>query len=333
MNHGADETSSPYANPTVSKPTLSIVLVSYNAVEELAKTLAALTGPAAPAESHEILLADNGSTDGAANVAEDVLGTEAVHRLGRNTGFGYAVNRTVERARGDYVLLLNPDARPAPGAIDALLDHLRVRPGDGIVGGRSVDRHGRLEPRSCFGRITPWSLTCSALGLSAIARRNRWLAPESLGDWQRDDVRHVDVVSGGFLLTARSTWQRLHGFDETFLIYGEDQDLCLRASQAGYRPSITPEAQVTHSVGASSSSKVDRDVLVLTGRATIVRLHLGAWRGYGLFALRWGVVLRSVAERVLGRPGRWAAVWRRRAEWVNGWQPGARLSTPATEAA
>lgn len=334
MNHDADATSKansatqPTASdPTVSSPTLSIVLVSYNAVDELARTLAAVTGPAAPSVPHEILLTDNGSADGAADVAEAVLGPAAVRRLGRNTGFGFAVNRTVERARGDYVLLLNSDARPKPGALDALLDHLRVRPGDGIVGGRSVNPKGGLEPRSCFGRITAWSLTCSALGLSSIARHNRWLAPESLGDWQRDDVRHVDVISGGFLLTTRKLWDRLHGFDETYVIYGEDQDLCLRAAKLGFRPSITPDAEVVHAVGASSSNKVDRDVLVLTGRATIVRQHLGASRGYGLFALRFGIALRSVAERVLRRPGRWSEVWRRRAEWADGWQPGAELAT------
>lgn len=324
MNHGADAT---------PEPTLSIVLVSYNAVDELARTLAALTGPAAPTVAHEILVTDNGSSDGAADVAERALGSVAVRRLGRNTGFGFAVNRTVERSRGAYVLLLNPDAQPKPGAIDALLDHLRVRPGDGIVGGRMVDRNGKLDPRSCFGRITAWSLTCSALGLSSIARHNRLLAPESLGDWQRDDVRHVDVISGGFLLTTRSTWHRLGGFDETYLIYGEDQDLCLRAAELGFRPSITPDAVVTHAVGASSTSKVDRDVLVLTGRATITRQHLGGWRRYGLFALRLGVASRSLAERVVRRPGRWTAVWRRRSEWATGWRPDARLTRPVAEAA
>src|SRR5215469_3867235 len=133
MNHDAGETSKANSGPmkpAATKPTLSIVLVTYNAVDELTKTLAAITGPAAPSESHEILVTDNGSADGAADVAESVLGTAAVRRLGRNTGFGYAVNRTVERASGDFVLLLNPDAQPAPGAIDALLEHLRVRPGD-----------------------------------------------------------------------------------------------------------------------------------------------------------------------------------------------------------
>jgi hypothetical protein len=315
----------------VSAVTLSIVMVSYNAVDEFSKTLAAITGPAAPRASHEILVTDNGSSDGAAEVAEELLGSAAVRRLGSNTGFGYAVNRTVERASGDYVLLLNPDARPDPGAIDALLDHLRSRPADGIVGGRTVNPAGQLEPRSCFGRITAWSMTCWALGLSSVARHNRWLAPESLGTWQRDTVRHVDVISGGLLLTARSTWERLGGFDETYLIYGEDQDLCLRATAEGFHPSITPAAQVMHAVGASSSTKVGRDVLVLTGRATIVRLHLGRWRGYGLFAMRAGVALRSLAERMLGRrQGRWTSVWQRRAEWANGWQPGARLPVVTT---
>jgi GT2 family glycosyltransferase len=227
------------------------------------------------------------------------------------------------------VLLLNPDARPAPGAIDALLAHLIANPRDGIVGGRARRPDGTPDARSCFGRITPWSLTCWATGLSVVARRNRWLDPESLGTWARDSVRHVDVISGGFLLTSRRTWDRLLGFDETFRIYGEDQDLCLRAAKLGLRPSITPDAVITHAFGASSASKVNRDVLVLTGRATVVKLHLGWWRDYGLAMMRFGVALRAVGERVLGRPGRWTAVWRRRGEWADGWQPGARLDTAA----
>jgi N-acetylglucosaminyl-diphospho-decaprenol L-rhamnosyltransferase len=317
----------------MTEPTVSVVIVSYNAVDELTKTLAAITGLAAPRASHEILVTDNGSTDGAAVVAEDVLGAAAVRRLGSNTGFGYAVNRTVERATGDYVLLLNPDARPRPGAIDALLAHLRDRPADGIVGGRAVTPSGQPESRSCFGRITPWSLTSWAIGLASVARRNPWLDPESLGGWQRDSVRHVDVISGGWLMTTRRTWDLLHGFDEAFLIYGEDQDLCLRAARAGFRPSITPDAEIVHNVGSSSASRANRDVLVLTGRATIIQRHLGAWRGYGLAALRFGVALRATAELLLNRRRRWTTVWRRRGEWANGWQPGATLATPADAAA
>ncbi len=311
--------------------TISIIIVTFNAAHEFERTLAAITGPAAPRVPHEILVTDNGSTDGAADVADKFLGTDAVRRLGRNTGFGYAINRTVERANGDYFLLLNPDARPEPGAIDALLAHLLAHPADGIVGGRALDPAGRLDPRSCFGRITPWSLTCWAAGLSVLGRHSRFLAPESLGGWRRDSVRHVDVISGGFLLTARQTWGRLNGFDETYRIYGEDQDLCRRAAAFGYRPSITPKAVITHAVGASSSDPTNRDVLVLTGRATVVRQHLGRWQGYGLFALRFGVALRSFGERVLGkRPGRWRAVWRRRAEWADGWRPDMAMPAFAT---
>jgi N-acetylglucosaminyl-diphospho-decaprenol L-rhamnosyltransferase len=302
--------------------TLSIIMVSYNASTELARTLRALTGPATPRVSHEILLTDNASTDDAATVAERVLCHGAVVRNTRNTGFGHAVNQTVARSGGEFLLLLNPDARPRPGAIDSLVEHLRANPGHGIVGGRSVDAAGRVDQRSCFGRITAWSMTCWATGLSAVGRRSRLLSPESMGGWPRDHMRHVDVISGGFLLTTRQIWDRLQGFDETFLIYGEDQDLCLRAARLGLRPSITPAAEFEHPFGASSANRTDRDVLVLTGRATLIRLHLGAWRGYGRFALRCGVAVRSVAERVLGRPGRWHRVWQRRAEWSDGWRAG-----------
>lgn len=297
---------------------LSILMVSYNAADHLEATLLSLQGSAAPADAFEVLVTDNGSADGAADVAERLLGADAVERMGRNTGFGFAVNRTAKRARGDYLLLLNPDAHPKSGAIDAALAVLRAKPRAGIVGGRSVAPSGELDPRSCFGRITAWSLTCGMLGLSSVFRGSPVFDPESLGGWRRDDHRPVDVVSGGFLLIARETWEQLGGFDETYLIYGEDQDLCLRAAALGYQPCIAPAAEFEHEVGASSSNRASRDVLVLTGRATVVQGHVKL-RRYGLFAMRTGVLLRAVAERLLRKGPRWAEVWRRRAEWSGGW--------------
>ena len=311
----------------MTEPTLSIVMVTYNAAEHLERTLRALAGAARPDVSFEVLVSDNASTDGAAEVAERHLGTDAVRRLGRNTGFAHGINRAAERASGRYLLLLNPDAEPLPGAIDALLTHLRAHEHHGVVGGRTLTPTGALDPRSCFGRITPWSLTLSALGISSLARGSRLLDPESLGGWARDSERHVDVVSGGFLMVARETWDRLGGLAEAFLIYGEDQDFCLRAAGIGFRPSITPRAEVVHAVGASSGRRVDRDVLVLAGRAGVVQAHLGAWRRYGLIALSAGVAARALAERVLRKGPRWGDVWRRRAEWARGW-PGTWPAVP-----
>ncbi|MEV6237229.1 glycosyltransferase family 2 protein [Lentzea sp. NPDC051838] len=305
---------------------LSILMVSYNAADHLGATLRSLQGAAAPSDPHEVLVTDNGSADDAADVAEDLLGTGAVERLNRNTGFAFAVNRTAERAKGDYFLLLNPDACPRPGSIDAALALLRARPQTGIVGGRCVTPDGQVDPRSCFGRITAWSLTSGMLGLSSVFRGSALFDPESLGDWQRDDDRPVDVVSGGFLLVSRETWERLGGFDETYRIYGEDQDLCLRAAAAGLQPRIAPSAEFEHAVGASSANRANRDVLVLTGRATVVRQHL-KHKEYGLFAMRTGVALRALAESVLRKQPRWREVWRRRADWSGGWQARAQEMT------
>ncbi|WP_275293230.1 glycosyltransferase family 2 protein [Amycolatopsis sp. La24] len=306
---------------------LSVLMVTYNAAAHAERTLRALTGPAAPSMPFEILVSDNGSTDGVADIVDDVAGSGTVKRLGRNTGFAYGVNRAAERASGRYLLLLNPDAEPKPGAIDALVAHLRANPADGIAGGRTLDVTGRLEPRSCFGRITPWSLTCSALGLAVLLRGSRIFDPESLGGWARNSVRHVDVVSGGLMLLSRELWDRLDGLDEAFHIYGEDQDLCRRARDLGCRPSITPSCEVVHDVGASSAGDVaSRDVLVLAGRAGVVQRHLGRWRRYGLFMMRFGVAVRALAERVLRRRSRWALVWQRRAQWESGW-PGTRVSS------
>ena len=224
---------------------------------------------------------------------------------------------------------MNPDTEVHAGAVDALLAFGRANPQGGIYGGRTVFPDGRLNIASCWGRITLWSTFCAAIGLTALFPRARLFNPEALSGWARDSVREVDIIVGCFLLIRRDLWDRLGGFDLRYFMYGEDADLCIRAAGLGYRPMITPDAEIMHIVGASSATRPEKQVLLVKGRMTLIRDHWPAWQVPLGIALMWfRVLVRVAASRALALTGRkgakeraanWARVWAARHDWLKGY--------------
>lgn len=312
----------------MSNPSLTVIIVSYNTRE---LTLAALRSLRATtlATDYRTVVLDNASTDGSADaIAAECPWAELV-RSSENLGFARANNVVAESATTEWLLLLNPDTECHPGAVDKLMAFGRAHPQAGIYGGRTVFPDGSLNFASCWNRITPWSVLCHALGLTAIFPRSVLFDREAMGPWPRDTVAEVDIVVGCFLLIRRELWNRLGGFDLRYFMYGEEADLCLRARQLGYRPMITPEAQIMHLAGASSPSRVGTRILVTKARVTLMRDHWPAWQlPFGLAMMRaWGAgrLLASAAmaltlrRRDRDRLAFWAEIWRRRAEWLGGY--------------
>ena len=100
--------------------------------------------------------------------------------------------------------------------------------------------------------MTLWSLFCRATGLALVFKDSAFFNSEFYGAWQRDSERAVDVVMGCFFLMRRADWEALGGLDPTFVMYGEEADLCRRARARGARPRMTPEATIVHFHGAWS---------------------------------------------------------------------------------
>ncbi|PWJ12893.1 glycosyltransferase family 2 protein [Jannaschia seohaensis] len=311
-------------------PDLTVIVISYNT---RALTLAALrTLYAQTSETDmEVIVLDNASADGSADAIAAAFPQARLIRAPENLGFARANNVAAARARGAWLLLLNPDTEIRDRAVDRLMAFARAHPSHGIYGGRTVFPDGTLNPTSCWGRITLWSVLCSATGLTAAFPRSRLFNPETIGGWGRDSVREVDIVTGCFLLIPRALWDRLGGFDLKYFMYGEEADLCLRAGRLGYRPVVTPEAEIMHLVGASANTRADRAVRVARARATLIRDHWPAWKvPLGLGAMWAGVGLRrlvSAARARAGGPARagaaalWREVWRARRVWLAGYAP------------
>lgn len=300
-------------------PDVSILVVTYRCRDAARGCLASLRETVAV--PHEVVVLDNASGDGTVEMVREEFPDVRLIASEENLGFALGCNRAAEAARGEYLLLLNPDTEAHEGAVESLLAFARAHHEHGLYGGRTLDPDGSVNPGSCWGAPSLWSLFCFATLLSSAFKRTRVFDPESLGGWKRDTVREVDIVTGCLLLAPRTLWQELGGFDARFFMYGEDADLSLRAAQLGYRPAITPDAVVTHEIGVSSAAREDKLMLLFRGKATLLRKH---WRGLrlrlGLGLLAAGLGLRSLLSRGRGaRPSPWTQVWRSRSDWLVGY--------------
>jgi GT2 family glycosyltransferase len=303
---------------------VAIVIVAYNSAEYIGACLESVFAERRNVQQR-VIVVDNASGDKSAERIRSRFPDVMLLEPGKNLGFAAGANHGARYADAEFVLLLNPDTVIRRHAIDEVIDFAREHPGHGLYGGRTLRPDGSLEPSSCWGEPTLWSMALFALGATTLFPKNRWLDPESLGDWQRDSMREVGVVTGCFLLAPMTVWNELGGFDEQYFMYGEDVDLALRARARGYRPIICPNAELVHEVGRASETPVHKTLLVYRGKASVVRTHWhGPARWLGLFFLAAGTGLRALLSSVRGggAASRWRTLWRERRTWLKGYRDG-----------
>lgn len=303
---------------------VAVLIVTYNSARQIEACLQSVLAQRQTVQQ-QIVVVDNQSVDGTAEIVRTKFPDVTLITPGRNLGFAAGVNLAAQHADAEYLLLLNPDTVVLDHAIDTVVWFANENPRHGIYGGRTLRSDGALEPSSCWGLPSLWSLAMFATGLSTFARRNRWFDPESLGTWGRDSVREVGFVTGCFLLVARDVWAQLGGLDERYFLYGEDMDFGFRAWRAGYRPVICPDARVVHSVGQSSATPTHKLLLLYQGKASYFRKNYsGLSLLLALAFLELGVGWRMLLSKLIGRSHRaiandWGALWRARRKWRAGY--------------
>lgn len=315
----------------VDATALTLIVVSYNTRD---LTLACLRSVYERTRDlrFEVIVVDNASPDGSADAIAAEFPQVRLFALDENLGFAAANNFAARHATGEWLLLLNPDTVVLGSAIQRLHAFATLHSDAGIFGGRTVFADGSLNPKSCWGRPTPWSAFFAGIGLSAVFKGTRWFDPESLGGWARDTVRQVDIVTGCFFLLRRELWQRLGGFDPAFFMYAEEADLCLRARRLGLRCLICPEAEIIHYGGASEPVRADKIVRLFRAKAQLFQKHWSppaARFGVWTLDLRAFTRLLAFAAAGLVQPRHaeafrtWREIWRRRPEWHSVAEPAA----------
>ena len=230
--------------------TLTVLIVTYNSRRDIDACLHALAG-AGIGVPFEVVIVDNASADGTAAHVRQHWPAARVIEAPANVGFAAGNNIGVRATRSRLVLLLNPDTRVRPGALDVLIAALDADPGAAICGPRIVDGAGRAE--LSFGRmISPMNELRQKLLMLGLAR-----GVDAVGRYVERTTRtpqRVDWVSGACLLARRTDLERAGLLDERFFMYTEDVDLCATVRRAGRRVLFVPQAEVVHLRGRSVES-------------------------------------------------------------------------------
>jgi N-acetylglucosaminyl-diphospho-decaprenol L-rhamnosyltransferase len=229
----------------------SVIIVNYRVRYFLELCLYSVSRALADIEA-EIIVVDNQSGDGSLEALEPLFPAVQFIANEENTGFAVANNQGLRRARGEYVLFLNPDTILPEDYARICLDFLRDKPDAGGLGVRMIDGSGRFLKESRRGFPSPWVAFCRLSGLSALFPRSRHFAAYYLGHLPENSSHPAPVLSGACLLIRRSVLDIVGGFDERFFMYAEDIDLSFRIEQAGYQNYYTSGTAVIHFKGEST---------------------------------------------------------------------------------
>src|SRR5262249_10888165 len=174
----------------------------------------------------ELVVVDNASRDGSADLVAESASGARVLRNPENVGYARAVNRGIAASGGRHVLVLNPDCQVIPGAIETLARFLDDRRDAGIAAPRILNPDGTLEYSA---RAFPGPLTFLFNRYSLLTRlfpRNPFSRRYLLTDWDHESERDVDWVSGACMLVRREAVAKVGGMDEAFFMFNEDVDCC-----------------------------------------------------------------------------------------------------------
>lgn len=227
---------------------LSVVTVTYNSSAVIGGMLQSLP----MREDTEVILVDNNSTDQSVAVALEAYSGLKVVLNPSNNGFAHAVNRGASASSGDYLLLVNPDARISAGDVEACLAKMDADPGIAILAPLVRHPQGRLRTLEAGRAPGVWRLFTHYSGLSRLRPGWRWTEGLYLRDVAAVQSREVDWVSGACMFIRTAAWSELGGLTERWFMYAEDVDLCLRAQDAGAKVWLDVDARATHEMGSSS---------------------------------------------------------------------------------
>ena len=252
---------------------VSIIVVTHESRGDIVDCLETVL-QSQDAVSREVIVVDNASVDGTADLVAARFPQVRLIRKRRRDGFATNVNIGAVAARGRHLLLLNPDTRTFEGSLDRLVDHLDRHPEVGVVGPRLVYPDGSHQA-SARRFPTPVNTIVRRTPLRRLVGVTGGTSRHLMSDVVLSDVTEVDWLLGAVMAVRAEAYQELGGLDDGFRLYCEDLDLCWRMHESGWRVEYLPSATVEHALGELTAKRffTIRTVWHFRSMARFVRLH------------------------------------------------------------
>ncbi len=253
---------------------LSIIIVNYN-VKEFIQNLIHSIEKASRNLLYEIIIVDNASDDGSVEFIREKFPAVKLIVNSHNLGFSKANNIGLKEAKGDFILLINPDTIVSEDTFEVLINCLKEHDEVGMVGCKILNPDGTLQLACRRSFPGPWVSFCKVTGLSTLFPKSKLFAKYNLTYLNENQTYEVDAVSGSFMMIKREVYEKIGGLDETFFMYGEDLDWCYRIQKAGYKVYYVHSTQIIHYKGESTRrSSIDETKYFYNAMHLFVKKHL-----------------------------------------------------------
>jgi GT2 family glycosyltransferase len=263
---------------------LSIIIVNYNVCHFLEQTLQTIKKAVKDLDT-EVIVVDNNSVDGSVEMVKAKFPNVTLIDNKINFGFSKANNQAIVKARGEYILLLNPDTIVEEDTLLKCCNFLDGHPDAGGLGVKMLDGKGNFLPESKRGLPSPSVAFYKIFGFSALFPKSRIFGKYHLGYLDNDQINEVEILSGACMFLRKSVLDKIGLLDEDYFMYGEDIDLSFRIIKAGYKNYYFPEARIIHYKG-ESTKRASVNYVFTFYRAMIIfaKKHFSS-KNAGLFSL------------------------------------------------
>lgn len=252
----------------MSQPRISFITVNYKTPHHIRHLLTGIQG-ADLGVPFEYFLVDNDSKDNTPSMVRESFPWVNVIESGSNKGYGAGNNLALNQAKGEYILLCNPDLIVFPKEIESWIEWMDRRPDVAISGPRLLNPDG-TDQESCYRFPSLLTPILRRTPLGTIGWFRRLHDRHIMKDMDRRLEQDVDWVLGAAMLIRKSALEKIGGFDERFFMYYEEADICRRAWLNGFRVSYFPEARFMHY--HRRESRIQHPWEVFTNKLT--RIHI-----------------------------------------------------------
>jgi N-acetylglucosaminyl-diphospho-decaprenol L-rhamnosyltransferase len=276
---------------------LSVCIVNWNTRDYLRECLTALYAHPPQDDALEVIVVDNASVDGSADMVQAEFPQVILAASPKNLGYAQGNNEALKRAAGDWLLLLNPDVVVHPESLTNAVRCGQTHPEAGAIGGRLIGTDGQTQ-RSLRSFPDPGPVIYEYLGLSRLFPRSRVFGAYRMTYFDYDRAGEADQPMGSFLLIPRRAFDAVGLMDPQFPIFFNEVDWCWRAKREhGFPIYYTPEVVVTHYGGGSTRQAKAR--MIHESHRSLLRFYEKHYKQHIAAPLYW-----LIGQAVLGNERR-----------------------------